>query len=68
MTKHFRKKHPIESVDQEENADYLDVKQSDDKPMLEYDVDSPSSTNYPFDQIRCEIPSNAVANNYNVSL
>ena len=70
MTKHFRKEHPNESLDQEEDADYSDVEPSDDEPSLEHDVDSPSSAEYPFDhrQIKCETPSNAAASNYNANL
>lgn len=69
MTKHFRKEHPTESLDQEEDAEFTDGEFSDDEPGLEHDVDSLSSTEYPFDhRIKTERSSNAAASNYNTNL
>ena len=69
MTKHFRKEHPTESLDQEEDAEFTDGEFSDDEPGLEHDVDSLSSTEYPFDhRIKTERNGNAAASNYNTNL
>lgn len=58
MTKHFRKEHSSESIEQEEDADFSDVDPSDEEPSLDHDMDSPSSIDYPFEpKIKTE-PSN----------
>ena len=70
MTKHFRKEHPAESIDHEEDADYSDVEQSDDEPSPDQDrEDSPDSLEYFRDlKVKSETPVNAAASNYDASL
>ena len=70
MTKHFRKEHPTESVEQEEDADYSDVDPSDDEPSLEQDADdSPDSMKFGRENnIKTEAPSNAAPSNYSANL
>ena len=70
MTKHFRKEHPADSIDQEEDADYSDIEQSDDEPSLDQDgEDSPDSADYLQDpEIKSEAPVNAAASNYDANL
>ena len=70
MTKHFRKEHPAESIDQEEDADYSDIEQSDDEPSVDQEgEDSPDALEYFRDlKVKSETPVNAAASNYDASL
>ncbi|KAG8530945.1 uncharacterized protein KY384_004302 [Bacidia gigantensis] len=70
MTKHFRKEHPAESLDHDEDADYSDVEPSEDDPSVEQDgTDSGGSADYLIDStVKLEPTNNAAASNYNANL
>ncbi|KAL9635424.1 MAG: hypothetical protein Q9164_003469, partial [Protoblastenia rupestris] len=70
MTKHFRKEHPTESIDQEEDADYSEAEQSDEDNSFEQDGgESTDSMEFSQDHnIKTEAPSNTAASNYNANL
>lgn len=70
MTKHFRKEHPADSIEQEEDADYSDIEQSDSEPSLDPDgEESPDSMeHYGDSHIKSEVISNGAASNYDANL
>ena len=70
MTKHFRKEHPTESIDQEDDAEYTDADVSEDEASLEQDAeDTPDSMEFGQEgNIKTELLHNAAASNYNANL
>ena len=69
MTKHFRKEHPTESLDQDPEFENSDVEPSDDEPSLEQDdEDSPDSMEHIVGGIKSESSRNPAARNYHTDL
>ena len=70
MTKHFRKEHPADSIEREEDGDYSENEQSDSDPSLDQDGDeSPDSTGqYGDSHIKSEATTNGAASNYDANL
>ena len=69
MTKHFRKEHPTESLDQDLEYEYTDAEPSDEEPSLEQDdEETPDSMEHLVGGIKSEGSSNPAASNYNANL